>query len=137
MVVLVADGATAGIFAWLGAASQHSGAGLGTLLDAGLNLVPPAIAIGGIGVLAFGAWPRRTSAVVYTVLGWSLLADIVGGFGGSGAASRWLLDSSVFHQMASAPAVAPHWAANGVMAAVGVACAAGRRHRLQSAGSGR
>ena len=37
--------------------------------------------------------------------------------------SRWLLDSSVFHQMASAPAVSPNWAANGVMAAIGVGCA--------------
>jgi ABC-2 type transport system permease protein len=122
--VLLASGVSAGVFAWLGAASQHSGAGLGTLLDAGLNLVPPAIAIGGIGVLAFGSWPRRANAVVYTVLGWSLLADIVGGFGGSGPATGLLLDSSVFHQMASAPAVSPNWAANGVMAAVGAACAA-------------
>jgi ABC-2 type transport system permease protein len=123
LAVVLAGGALAGVFAWLGAASQHSGAGLGTLLDAGLNLVPPAVAIGGIGVLAFGAWPRRANAVVYAVLAWSLLADIVGGFGGSGAASRWLLDTSVFHQMESAPAVSPNWAANAVVAAVGVACA--------------
>jgi hypothetical protein len=34
-----------------------------------------------------------------------------------------VLDTSVFHQMAAAPATAPRWAANGVMAAVGVACA--------------
>ncbi len=74
-------------------------------------------------MLAFGVWPRRTAAVVYTVLTWSLLADIVGGFGGSGPASRLLLDSSVFHQMASAPAASPNWAANAVMAAVGAACA--------------
>ena len=113
----------AGLFAWLGAISQHSGAGLGTLLNAGLSLVPPAIVVGGIGVLAFGAWPRRTSAVVYTALAWSVLADIAGGFGGSGAASRWLLDTSVFHQMGSAPAESPNWAANGVMVAGGVACA--------------
>ena len=122
-LVLLAGGALAGVFGWLGATSQHSGTGLGTLLNAGLNLVPPAIAIGGIGVLAFGAWPRRTSAVVYVVLGWSLLADIVGGFGGSGPVSRWLLDTSVFHQMTSAPAVAPNWSANAVMVAVGAACA--------------
>lgn len=122
--VLLAGGALAGVFAWLGAASQHSGAALGTLLDAGLNLIPPAITIGGIGVLAFGAWPRRTTSVVYVVLAWSLLADIVGGFGGSGPASRWLLDTSVFHQMASAPAASPNWAANAVMVAVGAACAA-------------
>ena len=123
LVVLLAGGVLAGACGWLGAASQHSGTSLGTLLVAGLNLVPPAVAIGGIGVLAFGAWPRRTGAVVYTVLTWSLLADIVGGFGGSGLASRLLLDSSVFHQMASAPAASPNWTANGVMVAVGVACA--------------
>jgi ABC-2 type transport system permease protein len=123
LVVLLAGGVLAGACGWLGAASQHSGTSLGTLLVAGLNLVPPAVAIGGIGVLAFGAWPRRTGAVVYTVLTWSLLADIVGGFGGSGLASRLLLDSSVFHQMASAPAASPNWTVNGVMVAVGVACA--------------
>src|SRR6202041_2836719 len=100
-----------------------SGPGLGTLLTAGLNLPPPAITIGGIGVLAFGAWPRRTSVVVYIVLGWSLLADIVGGLGGSRPGRRWLLAPSVFHQMASAPAVAPNWSADGVMVAVGAACA--------------
>jgi ABC-2 type transport system permease protein len=123
VAVLVAGGAAAGVFGWLGAASQHSGTSLATLLEAGLNLVPPAIAIGGIGVLAFGAWPRRTAPVVYTVLGWSVLADIAGGFGGSGPASRLLLDSSVFHQMTSAPATAPNWTANGIMTAVGVGCA--------------
>ena len=122
LVVPLAGGALAGAFAWLGAASQHSGTSLATLLDAGLNLVPPAVAIGGVGVLAFGAWPRRTAAVVYSVLAWSLLADIVGGFGGSGLASRLLLDSSVFHQMASAPAASPSWAVNGIMVVVGAGC---------------
>ena len=123
VVALLAGGVAAGVFAWLGAASQHSGTSLATLLDAGLNLLPPAITVGGIGVLAFGAWPRRTAVVVYTVLTWALLADIAGGFGGSGAASRWLLDTSVFHQMTSAPAASPNWTVNGVMMAVGVGCA--------------
>ncbi len=120
---LLAAGAAAGVFAWLGAASQHAGTSLTTLLKAGLNLIPPAITIGGIGVLAFGAWPRRTAAVVYVVLAWSVLADIAGGFGGSGPASRWLLDTSVFHQLTSAPAAAPNWTANGIMVAIGVGCA--------------
>ena len=53
-----------------------------------------------------------TSIVVYALLGWSLLIVIVGGIG---AVSHWVLDTSVFHQMASAPAVSPHWEANGVM----------------------
>ena len=46
-LVLLAGGSVAGLFGWLGATSQHSATGFGTLLDAGLNLVPPAIAIGG------------------------------------------------------------------------------------------
>jgi len=121
--VVLAGGVLAGVFAWLGAASQDSGTGLRTLLDAGLNLVPPAIVIGGIGVLAFGSWPRRANVVVYAALAWSLLADIVGGFSGSGPASRLLLDSSVFHQMTAAPGAPPDWAANAVMAAVGIGCA--------------
>jgi ABC-2 type transport system permease protein len=120
---VLAGGVLAGVFAWLGAASQDSGTGLRTLLDAGLNLVPPAIVIGGIGVLAFGSWPRRANVVVYAALAWSLLADIVGGFSGSGPASRLLLDSSVFHQMTAAPGAPPDWAANAVMAAVGIGCA--------------
>ena len=55
------------------------------------------------------------------LLGWSLLIVIVGGIG---AVSHWVLDTSVFHQMASAPAVSPHWEANGVMVAIGCAGAA-------------
>ena len=105
-----------GFFAWLGAASQRSGVGLGTLLNAGLNLVPPAIVIMGIGVLAFGLVPRATSAVVYGYLGWSLFVVVVGGIG---AVDRWVLDTSVFHQMATAPARPPDWLANGTMVLIG------------------
>jgi ABC-2 type transport system permease protein len=87
---------------------------------AGVNLAPPAITIAGIGALAFGVRPRLTSAVVYGLLAWSLLVVIIGGIG---ATSHWILDTSVFHQMASAPATSPHWEANGVMVAIGVATA--------------
>jgi len=118
VVVVLASGVTGGVFAWLGAASQHAGVRFTTLLNAGVNLVPPAITILGIGVLAFGVRPRTTSIVVYTLLGWSALIVVVGGIG---ATSHWILDTSVFHQMASAPAVSPHWEANGVMTAVGIA----------------
>ncbi len=124
LLVVVAAGLAAGLGAWIGAASQHASIGLATLLDAGVNLVPPAITIYGIGVLTFGLRPRWTSIVVNTVLGWSLLVVVIGSSVGAGGISHLVLDTSVFHQMASAPAVAPHWAANGVMTAVGVACVA-------------
>jgi hypothetical protein len=51
------------------------------------------------------------------VLAWSLLVFIIGGIGST---SRWVLDTSVFHQMGSAPSTSPHWAADGVMVAIGV-----------------
>jgi ABC-2 type transport system permease protein len=70
----------------------------------------------GIGVLAFGLVPRATSAIVYSYLGWSLLVVIVGGIG---ATNHWILDTSVFHQMASAPARPPDWPANGAMVLLG------------------
>jgi ABC-2 type transport system permease protein len=115
---VLASGVLAGVFAWAGAASQHAGVGFGTLAEAGVNLVPPAITIAGTGVLAFGVWPRGTSIVLYVLLGWSLLVVVIGGVDGVG---QWVLDTSVFHQMASAPAVPPHWEANGVMTGIGVA----------------
>ena len=116
IVVLVLSGVAAAVFTWVGAASQHAGVSFTSLFGAGVNLVPPAILILGIGVLVFGLWPRLTSIAVYGVLGWSLLLVIVGGVG---AVNHWVLDTSVFHHMASAPAVHPNWAANGIMLGLG------------------
>jgi ABC-2 type transport system permease protein len=117
VAVLVVSGQVAGLFAYLGAASQHSGVGLVTLLIAGVNLVPPAICILGIGVLTYGLAPRATSTVVYGYLGWSLFVVIIGSIG---AISHKVLDTSVFHQMTSAPATAPNWTANAVLVLLGV-----------------
>ena len=64
-----------------------------------------------------GVRPRWTSYAVYGVLGWSLLVELVGGFG---SGSRWLLDTSLFHQMAAAPAVSPNWHVNAVIIGIGV-----------------
>ena len=121
--LLVASGAvvvvslTAAVSVWVGAATEHADAPLGRLLEAGVNLVPAALAVLGAGALAFGVAPRLTSAVAYTVVGWSAIVDVAGGFFTN---SRWVLDTSLFHLMAAAPAVAPHWATNGIMAASGL-----------------
>ena len=120
--VLVVVGLVAGVCSWLGQASQHSGVPVVTLLGAGGNVVPPAICVLGIGVLGLGLWPRATSTISYGVLAWSFLVDLVGGLAGL---NHWLLDTSLFHQMAAAPAQPPNWTSGGVMAAVGVAAPAG------------
>ncbi len=120
VVVLLAGGVVAGIATWLGTISQNAQVGLATLLDAGLNVVPPAVCLLGIGVLAMGVWPRATSNAVYVVLGWSLLVELVGGVF---TTSHWLADTSLFHQMAAAPAVRPDWTTGAVMVGIGAACA--------------
>lgn len=135
VAVLVLAGLLAGVFAWLGVEAEGGGVSFATLLDAGLNVVPAAICLLGIGILAMGAWPRKTSYVVHGYLGWSLLIEMVGGFG---SGSRWLRSASLYHQMASAPAVDPNRAVNGVMIGIGaVAALSGvasfRRRDLDSA----
>ena len=114
---LVLSGAAAGTFAWIGTFSEGSGLSFSTVLEAGLNTVPPAILLLGVGALALAVRPRLAAAAVYVVLGWSALVELVGGFL---TQNRWVLDTSLFHQMASAPAVAPDWQTNGALTCLGL-----------------
>ncbi len=117
LALVVISAVAGGFFTWLGAAAQHTDAGLDHLLSAGVNTAAPAVFLLGVGTLLIGLWPRAAPAGVYVVLGWSLLVELVGGIG---ALSKWLLDTSLFHHMASAPAVPVDWAQAGALAACGV-----------------
>jgi ABC-2 type transport system permease protein len=119
-VLLVVCGLIAGICAWLAATSQHAGVSFIRLVEAGINVVPPALFVLGVGVGAFGIWPRRAPAVCYAVLTWSFLVQLIGGIVN---ASHWVLDTSVFHHMASAPPVSPNWTSAVVLVFVGLVCA--------------
>ena len=77
--LVVAGGLLAGLCTWAGAATQSSGVGIVTLLEAGANVVPPSLCILGLGFLALGAWPRAAGAVTYGFLAWSLLIEVVAG----------------------------------------------------------
>ncbi|HTT88695.1 MAG TPA: hypothetical protein VMF65_04015 [Acidimicrobiales bacterium] len=122
IAVLLICSLVAGVTTWLGTTAAGIGANLGSLIGAALNVAAPALCIWGFGTLAFGLWPRAASYVVYGILAWALLVELIGGIG---AGSRWLLDTSLFHQMASAPAVAPNWTTNGIIIGIGAVCAAG------------
>lgn len=119
-VALLAGGLVAGLFAWLGAASQHTGVSFSSLVGAGVNVVPPALCLLGIGALVFGIRPRAASVVTNGVLGWSFLVELVGGIVGL---NHWVLDTSVFHQMSTAPAVGPNWTTAAALVAVGFVAA--------------
>jgi ABC-2 type transport system permease protein len=116
IAVLVA-GALGGIFAWLGTATHHTGVRFSALLGAGLNTVPAGLCLLGIGAFVWALAPRQASAAVYGVLAWSFLVELLGGIVNS---NHWLLDTSVFHQLAPAPAEAPDWVTGTVMLGVGV-----------------
>jgi ABC-2 type transport system permease protein len=120
VTVVVALGIAAGAFAWVGAASQHAGVRIGDAFAAGVNTLPPAVVVLGVGLLALGAWPSGTAVASYGVLAWSFLVDVVGGIVN---ANHWLLDTSVFHQMAAAPAVSPDWTSAGALSALGAGMA--------------
>ncbi len=116
-LALIVSGVAAGAFSWIGTATQGSDIAFSSALQAGLNVVPPAIFLLGLGALGLGFRPRRAVAVVYVVLGWSALIELVGGFF---AQNHWVLDTSIFHQMASAPAVEPNWQTNAVLSGLGI-----------------
>jgi ABC-2 type transport system permease protein len=78
LLVLTA-GLLAGMGAWAGAASQHSGVGFWSLVTVGLNVLPPGLFLLGLGALVFGAWPRLTLGGVYGYLAWSFLIEFAGG----------------------------------------------------------
>jgi ABC-2 type transport system permease protein len=118
---LVLAGFVSGLATWAGAASQNSGLSLTKVVEAGLNTVPTGIFVLGVGTLALGLAPRATSALVYSMVAWSFLVEIVGGVL---RANHWLLDLSLFHHVAPAPAADPRWVANGALALIGVALAA-------------
>lgn len=101
---------------WAGGASQHLGVSFHLLLLAGVNIVAPAVLILGIGTFAFGAIPRFTNLLTYGAIGWSFLILMLG----SGLnLNHWLLDTSILHHIAFAPAVDIKWLTNIVMFVIG------------------
>lgn len=121
IVAIVAVAVLAAVATWAAGATQHAGVGLGRLLGAGINLVPPAILVLGGGLLVMGLRPRAATAAAYFVLSWSFLLELVGSVVG---ADHWLLDTSVFHHLAAAPAADPAWPTDAVVVAIGVLAAA-------------
>ncbi|MEO8827168.1 hypothetical protein [Lapillicoccus sp.] len=106
VALVVVAGFTAGLGAWAGATSQHSPVALAPLLLAGANVIPPALFVLGVGVLAFGVRPRAAAAVAYGYLAWSGLIQLTGGLV---SINHWLIDTSILSHMVPAPATSPDW----------------------------
>lgn len=118
--VLVLGGVAAGFAAWLGATSQHTGIGFATLIEAGINTVPPAVLLLGFGTLVHAAFPRAAGAATYGLIAWSFLVEFIGSVV---KMSHWVLDTSVLFHVAPAPATTPHWISAAVLVALGAVAA--------------
>jgi ABC-2 type transport system permease protein len=118
--LVVACGVVAGFTMWLGSSIGGGGPGLGTVLAAGINIVPPALLLLGIGVVLLATVPRLAPGLLYGVIGWAFLVEFLGSVV---KFSHWLLDTSVFFHMAPAPAADPNWASAAAMVGLGIAAA--------------
>ena len=118
---LVGAGVVTGLLTWVGAASTGADLRLATVLAAGINVVPAGIFVLGIGTLVHGLAPRFAAAVAYGLVVWSFLVEIVGA---SLGASRWLLDLSLLHHLARAPAAPVRWDSAAILVAIGLTAAA-------------
>jgi ABC-2 type transport system permease protein len=103
-IAIVASGLLAGLAAWLGAETQGVHPGFGRMVVAGLNVVPTALVVLGIGAVMLATFPRASTRTVYAVVVWSLIIDLLGSMISS---VRWLDHLSLFHYMALAPAEHP------------------------------
>lgn len=121
IAMLAVLGVVTGMATWAGAASQQSGISFVHIFVAGVALVPPAVFVLGLGTLAQGVAPRYAGAVAYGVVVWSFLVELIGS---AVNANRWLLDLSVFHHLALAPATDPNWTSAAALAAIGIAALA-------------
>lgn len=117
---LLLCGVVAGLAAWLGAASQHSGLDPGRLLLAGVNTVPAAVFLLGVGTLVHATAPRWTAPLVYAVVAWSFLIEFVAALLGG---ASWLLDTSLLYHVAAAPAKNPNWTSAAALAGLGALAA--------------
>jgi ABC-2 type transport system permease protein len=114
---VISAGLLSGIATWLGVASQHGGIPFHTLILASINALSPSVLILGVGIFAFGIVPRITGALAYSAIGWSFLIVMLA----SGLnLNHWLLDSSILHQIAFAPAVNANWGTDAVIVVIGV-----------------
>jgi ABC-2 type transport system permease protein len=116
---VVAAALATGLAAWAGIGGS-TGLGLGPMLQAGLNLVAPSLLVLGLGTLLLGIAPRLAMPLLYTLVLWSFLIEIVGT---SITSSQWLLNTALFTHVGPVPAASLDWPAMGILTGLGLIAA--------------
>jgi ABC-2 type transport system permease protein len=115
--LIVTASVLTGMAAWVGATTQHAAVGFADLVQAGLNVAPPAVFVLGVGALVFGLWPRAAVTVTYALVVWSFLVETIASVANTG---QWLRDTSPLLHITPAPAAAPDWAAAAWLVGLGL-----------------
>jgi polyether ionophore transport system permease protein len=108
VALVLAAGLAAGLAGWIGVAGWHSGIGFGVMMQAGLNIAVPALFILGAGTLLYGLVPRLAAPILYTLILWSFLIEIIGS---TITSNHWLLDTAILNHLGPVPATSLHWTA--------------------------
>lgn len=121
--LVVAVGLAAVVGGWAGVASGTNGVGLAAMLKAGLNLIAPALFILGLGTLLYGIAPRLVAPILYGLVLWSFLIEIIGA---NITTNRLLLDTALLSNLGPVPAASLNWTAIAWLTGLGgIALAAG------------
>jgi ABC-2 type transport system permease protein len=117
----VAVSLAAGVFAWVGAATQDVAPSPARMLEAGANCLPCAVLFLGIAALAYALAPRAAAGIAYGLVTVAFLWQLVGSLIG---APKWLVEITPFAHVAAVPAQPFRAGAAAVMVAIGVVAAA-------------
>lgn len=108
VVFVLACGLATGVGGWIGIAARSGTVSFAAMMQAGLNVAVPALFILGLGTLLYGLAPRLAAPILYTVILWSFLVEIIGS---SITSNRWLLDTALLTHLGPVPATGLHWTA--------------------------
>ena len=108
VALVLAAGLATGVGGWIGVAARHGGIGLAAMMQAGLNVAVPALFILGVGTLLYGLLPRLAVPILYAVILWSFLIEIIGS---SITSNHWLLDTAILSHLGPVPATTLNWTA--------------------------
>jgi ABC-2 type transport system permease protein len=118
--LVVVAGLATGVGGWLGVATRHSDIGFAAMLQAGLNVTAPALFVLGVGTLLYGLAPRLAVPILYSLVLWSFVIEIIGS---SITTNHWLLDTAVLSDLGPVPAADLDWTAIAWLTGLGVIAA--------------
>lgn len=109
------------IFTYIIAKTQNIPLELGNFLLVSVALIGTPLFLIGIGTLLYGFLPRFASAVMYAVIAWSFIIDMVGS---AVKLDDWVTNSSLLHYISQSPSKAPDWSVFAWLVGLGVVFAA-------------